>query len=351
MHNIDFLAVENEEGDGGRSGDAIVLRFAEPRQPTPVIVVIDAGFTDTGAQVVDHIEKYYNTRHIDLIISTHPDTDHLNGIRTILEQCDVEELLIHQPWNHSPDAHLLGNYDRLEEICELAMTKNVLMSEPFTGLERFGGVLRILGPTERYYLEQLNEAMEEERSGKSAERLALSASGSRLWKRTYAVLERALSYLPMETLDDIDDTGPRNKTSVITLLDLDERRSIFTGDTGIEGLNQGIDAYELIHGPISLTQPSILQVPHHGSKHNLGPSILDRILGPKNAPFGTVQAAISSAKASEKHPSPKVTNALNRRNARVVATEGNSFGYSSPGHSHVDWTGTLTPIGPLNEDD
>ena len=76
---------------------------------------------------------------------------------------------------------------------------------------------------------------------------------------------------------------------------------------------------------ISLQRPELCQVPHHGSKRNSGPTVLNRFIGtPVNqgVSVGTV-AMISAAKDGEpKHPSKRVTNALNRRGAKVVATQG-----------------------------
>lgn len=57
---------------------------------------------------------------------------------------------------------------------------------------------------------------------------------------------------------------------------------------------------------------------------------------------------VSSAKASKKHPSPKVTNALGRRGATVITTEGKNIhlGDSArPGYSRS------VPVKPLQEDD
>lgn len=350
MHTIDFLAVENEDANGQRSGDAIVLRISGERYPSPAIVVIDAGFTDTGQQVVDHIQRYYDTDQIDLVISTHPDTDHLNGLKTVLEECQVTELLIHQPWLHSADSSLLSNYERLCEIYDLAVQRGVVVSEPFAGMSRFEGMINILGPSQEYYSEQLLLAIDEERTGRAKERFSTSFSHG-LFSGAANLLEKVASYLPFETLTDEDDTGPRNKTSVVTLLDVEEARTIFTGDTGIEGLSNAIDEYESLLGPISSTPPVAFQVPHHGSKHNLGPQLLDRILGSQDAPYGSVIALISSAKAAPKHPSPKVTNALNRRGASVYATEGKSICFFSPGDGHPEYGAPVTPIGPLEEGD
>lgn len=85
---------------------------------------------------------------------------------------------------------------------------------------------------------------------------------------------------------------------------------------------------------------SFMPVPHHGSRHNIGPSILDLILGPKDgAPFAQVSAVISSAAADPDHP--KFVNAFTRRGCYVVATEGRTVLSHRRQHS---WIGS-TPVG------
>ena len=57
-----------------------------------------------------------------------------------------------------------------------------------------------------------------------------------------------------------------------------------------------------------------IQVPHHGSRRNVGPSVLDRLLGNKGTDEKRGSAFLSSAEeGAPKHPAKKVTNAFRRR--------------------------------------
>jgi beta-lactamase superfamily II metal-dependent hydrolase len=70
----------------------------------------------------------------------------------------------------------------------------------------------------------------------------------------------------------------------------------------------------------SLTNLDVLQVPHHGSKRNVSPSILNKIKGDS--------AYISTpCEENTKHPAKKVTNALRRRNMKPFQTKGNILWY------------------------
>ena len=57
--------------------------------------------------VVNHIRQFYKNPltagdpTIDLLISTHPDGDHIGGLLHVLQTLPIRELWIHQPWSHA----------------------------------------------------------------------------------------------------------------------------------------------------------------------------------------------------------------------------------------------------------
>ncbi|MFC8391122.1 ComEC/Rec2 family competence protein [Streptomyces sp. NPDC057238] len=344
MYEVDFLPVESESGPGSKSGDAIALRFTVEAEQRNAVVVIDGGFSYIGENLADHIAEYYETDVVDLIVSTHPDADHLNGISTLIEKVQAKELLIHQPRLHTYDVSDFSNLEALDSLISLAKSRSIPITEPFTGLSRFGGQFSVLGPTRSYYEKLLEQHLTEARSGLSHASKATFSSAVR------GLLSKTLSYLPIETLSDDVETSPRNNTSVISLLRVGTSRLMFTGDAGIPALDAACDEYERTIGNFSSAPLDFFQAPHHGSRRNLGPTVLDRILGERGAPYSDVASFISSAKISEKHPSPKVVNALTRRGCQVFATEGRTITHSHAAPTRHNWT-TLTPFGPLSEDD
>jgi len=76
-YEVDFLPVGED-----KSGDAITLRFgnlhADP--PQQFVMVIDGGYAETGETVVEYVRTHYKTNRIDLVVSTHPDQDHVGGV-------------------------------------------------------------------------------------------------------------------------------------------------------------------------------------------------------------------------------------------------------------------------------
>jgi beta-lactamase superfamily II metal-dependent hydrolase len=161
---IDMLSV----GEGEKSGDAIVYRFGDFSDiQKQYIVVIDGGSKTSGEQLVKVIKENYGTSYVDLIISTHPDSDHTSGLRTVMEELSVGELWMHLPWDHSERIRNLFHDGRITEeslkerlrkayryayeLEQLAIDKEVKITEPFAGTKFLDGVIEVLGPTADYY--------------------------------------------------------------------------------------------------------------------------------------------------------------------------------------------------------
>lgn len=307
MYNVDFLASTKEIPDSSSSYDAIVIQFQRETDPAPIIIVIDGGFTDKSGDILFHLDKFYKTDRINLLVSTHPDQDHINGLIPLIQQAQVDELLVHQPRLYRSNLDNFTNLEALDNLLGFAEAQGVpIAAQPFTGLSRFGGAFTILGPTEGYYRELLGEQLVK---AALPPRIRI-----RLGVRLSALLDKALAQFPMETLGNKNETTARNNSSAICLLNIDDRKLLFTGDAGIPALNYACDVYETRIGSFQANPLRFFQVPHHGSKHNLGTDLLDRIFGPESAPYSTEQIVfISAAKESLKHPSPKVTNSIMRR--------------------------------------
>ena len=84
-----------------------------------------------------------------------------------------------------------------------------------------------------------------------------------------------------------------------------------------------------------------MQVPHHGSRRNVGPTILNRT---------KAQIAFISVckQGAPKHPSQRVVNAVTRRGAKVYKTTGQNIRHHFGAPPRAGYT-ELTPL-PLVED-
>lgn len=334
MHEIDFLKVGAEE----KSGDAIALRF--PYQGRWVVVVIDGGFVDVGEELVEHVRRWYDTTHVDLVISTHPDGDHINGLTPVLEGLDVDELFIHLPRQHRSDVSDWGA-EAVDDLVRVARRRGVEVTEPFTGSTRFGGAITVAGPTVEYYESLLDAA----RLGPVQAVAASQGLGAAVGLAMRMLASRAVDFLPTETLTDLGETTERNNSSVITLLTIAGQRVLLTGDAGIPALMDAADYLDTL--PTAGVPFALFQAPHHGSRRNVGPTILNRLLGHQNG-VTRGEAIISASDKAPKHPSPKVANALLRRGYSVYTNENTHICFPNGVPTRQGWL-TATPLPPLDE--
>ena len=102
---------------------------------------------------------------------------------------------------------------------------------------------------------------------------------------------------------------------------------MLTGDAGNEALNESI-TFANSHECDLSECVDLYEVPHHGSRHNVSPSILDRLLGGiVNKDERTGRIAIASVAEISDHPKKMVVNAFKRRGINVYTTAGSTFWY------------------------
>jgi beta-lactamase superfamily II metal-dependent hydrolase len=347
MHEVDFLPV----GEGERSGDAIAVRFQYPNPDNNnnIVVVIDGGYQKDGLALANAIVEHYGTNRIDLVVSTHADADHINGLIRLVELAiagvvEIGELMLHQPWNYAydytavkfrpgaPDS-FTKSLDAAETLCNLAEQAGIPVVEPFTGDTRFDGILTVVGPDPDYYLSLVPQfgVQTQSASGLAG---ALSAMAD-------AVATRTLERLDIETLTDDGEVSAKNNSSVILELRLNGQRLLFTGDAGQDALHRAVDSLSV---PLDSDPLSFIQIPHHGSRRNVGPTILNRLLGePNTRPANSVTAFVSASKDAPKHPARRVTNAFLRRGCKVCSTEGQQIRHRYNAPDRIGWE-PLTPI-------
>jgi beta-lactamase superfamily II metal-dependent hydrolase len=332
-YEVDFLPV----GDGKKSGDAIALRFGEllVDPPQQTVVVIDGGFEASGEALVEHIRKHYKTTTIAAVVLTHPDGDHASGIKALLEKMTVHNLVMHLPWNHTDDIdhlflddrvtdesvkrRLRESLDAARELEKIAKRKGIKIVEPFYGLTGFNNVMRVLGPTEAYYKSLLPGFR-----GTPVPKEGFEALVERLLKEAKETVKKVAEKWGFETLDDSGETSAENNSSAILMFSIDGENMLFTGDAGIPALTEVYARLQAENFDFSTLK--FVQVPHHGSRRNIGPTLLNAIIGPKLAQPATIKTAFVSASAdgAPKHPAKKVTNAFMRRGAPVHVTAGTS---------------------------
>lgn len=330
---IDFLNVGNE-----KSGDAIPIRYNISGKVC--IHVVDGGVLETGESLVEHINEYYDSpSQIDAVVVTHPDGDHSGGLRTLFENFKINELWMLRPWLYADE--LIDRFSRftsvdnlkkrfkelypnIAKLEELADENSVPIFEPFQGSQI--GEFTVLAPSKDRYLDLLVESDKTPEATKEAQDALFEAAG-KIIKKVVAFIRSAWG----EEIFPEEDTSPENNMSVVQYANLCGQKILLTGDAGRATLLEAIEYAPLI----DLDLPGIkrIQVPHHGSRHNVSTEVLDSLLGPKlDSPSENFTAIISAAKEDKDHPRKAVIRAFIHRGGKVFRTEGTTMrtGHNAP---------------------
>ena len=321
-------------GEGQSSGDAITLRYGTLGTPRQRVVVVDGGYQADGERLVDFIPSVYGTRTVDLLVSTHPHNDHVGGLRPILESLDVRELWMHRPWTRSRSIRtyitdgrvthrsltdrLQRSFKQAHELEQLAQAKGVPVREPVAGVT-FENTIVVAGPTEDYYASLMASFDADQRAATLGELLVRGAKAAANW---------FVESWDDEALVEPDDDAVSsvNNSSTVLYLNLEDF-ILLTADAGVPALRQALDFLTLVQ---LSTEFRWLQLPHHGSKRNVGPSILNRLIGRPFGPESNKWGIASAAKGGRpKHPSQRVINAVRRRGAKAQSTSGEGILFHS----------------------
>lgn len=350
---VDFLAV----GNGDRSGDAIAVRYESGGAYKTM--VYDGGTKESGQALVEHIRQHYGTDYVDDVVNSHPDNDHASGLSVVLEQLRVGTLWMHRPWNYS---HIICEYfkdgritsqslkqrlqDKMRAAYDLeliAQAKRIPIKEPFQGEQI--GVFHVLSPAREWYIHDLIPAFEKSPEQKLAEEIAARDSAYSLLKSLAEATKKGLTWVAehwnLELLREDVKTSAENESSVILYGYMEQEKEgvMLTGDAGIRSLTAAMDYLDK-HNVSAVQNVKFIQVPHHGSRHNVSTSTLDRLIGPKlllPASDTSKVAYVSASAESKTHPRKMVTNAFMRRGARVIATKGQAKCYRRGMQPRAGW--------------
>lgn len=330
---IDVLAV----GEGEKNGDAIALRFGA--QGNYKVMVYDGGTKSSGNALVDHIRTHYQTERVDYVVNSHPDQDHASGLSVVLEELEVGELWMHQPWKYSKeileyfhDGRITNDSlaERLQdkmaaayELEQLAEKKGIKVCEPFAGAT-IGGYFRVLSPERDWYVHTLIPEFEKSPELKKS---PVSEAIDGLGTMFKGLVTKALDWIDekwdIETLREDVSTSAENESSVVLFASIAGKGVLLTGDAGVRALN-ATAAYAESQEINLPAQVTFAQVPHHGSRNNVSTTVLDALFGERrDQADGSRGVAIASVgRKCETHPRQVVVNAFLRRGFRVLKTKG-----------------------------
>ena len=320
-YEIDFLQV------GESNGDAICIRYGDEIRGY-AIHIVDGGYTNTGQMIIDHLDSHYGAPHyIDHVILSHADQDHAAGLIAVMRHYHVGALWMNRPWLYA--AEIIGNfhgnftaaglqrairdeYPLLAELEDMAIANRTPVYEVFAG-QRIGP-FTVLSPTRDRYLELIPEL------DRTPPSYATPLKGA--FHRLFETAKELLQWFEDWNNEQLSENPPAvsasNETSVVQLAEIEGNKILLTADAGPIALT---DAATVAYQYGMLAPPQLIQIPHHGSRRNVTPTVLNAWLGypvQEGVFRGTAFCSVGSKQTH--YPRHRVKNAFTRRGYGVSPT-------------------------------
>jgi beta-lactamase superfamily II metal-dependent hydrolase len=286
-----------------QQGDALWIEYGP--EESPFRILIDAGTPPTEPVVRQRILGLpEDERHLELMIVTHIDTDHIGGVLKLLTDppagLDVGDFwfndrrhLQQAPVSHlgAIDGEILGEQlDTLGWTWNKGFGNGLVMvgdGDDLPVIELAGGMTLTLlspGPVETdalktAWLKELDDNELDPESPDYAEKLAekMHRKGvgvpSTLGDEDTESVEELASHLFTE------DGSPANGSSIAVLAEHDRRSCLLTGDAVPSALIPSIRRLLISRQQTSLRVDAV-KLPHHGSQNNVSTELLDLVVSP-----------------------------------------------------------------------
>ncbi|HAS8451221.1 TPA: MBL fold metallo-hydrolase [Vibrio vulnificus] len=240
------------------NADSFLLTFRSPDGNKHIL--IDGGLKRDGRQALKLIEKIFEQGEIiDLVVLTHVDIDHVNGLLALFESSKVNadnvgRVLFNVP-NSIVEPELVKDkktqcgYKEGNQLLELIIKKGIKLSQAIEGDQVNLGkeiTIDILSPTKP----------------------ALELDHEK-WLKTHIGHDEEEDYDKEKLVEEKykEDSKPQNLSSIVCLITCDEKRMLFCGDSVPS---------QIIKDYIGETPVEILKIPHHGSKYNINKDLLTK---------------------------------------------------------------------------
>ncbi|OSJ34847.1 hypothetical protein BSZ19_10575 [Bradyrhizobium japonicum] len=347
---VEFLPV------GDSNGDAIVIRYGQDN--TYYLQVVDGGYAQVGEEMIKYIEENYGKDVViaDMVVS-HADNDHAKGLIPVFKRFRVASLWMNRPWLYAQEVldqfhgnwsldgwikEVRDSHQYLVELEDLARARGMEPKEIFQGTQI--GPFLVLAPSRERYISLIPDLDKTPPPYKS------EGVMKGLVEAVRGVLDAVKETMHIETLDpNPPATSASNETSVVQLGLYDDKRILLTADVGPIGL---MEAAQYAKSRGLLATPSMIQIPHQGSRRNVTPAVLDAWLGEPNGGNprrGT--ALVMVGKNKTEHPRKKVKNAFMRRGYPVFVNRSTSWMHMPYGYDKRGADMTAEPFSHDVEDD
>lgn len=338
-YRIDFIGEKEPKKDFSS-----ILVYFEIDKNKKVLGVYDGGFESTGKVLLEHLDKYYfkdEKRKLNFLVCSHPHDDHVLGLKYLIENCEVQNLYMNRPWKYADDritkdsleCTLKKTFSSISDLEAIAIKKGVKIVDAFAGA-KIEDEIYVLSPSIGFYKKLIIECCE-----KLKVKTNNKESSESLFSRVKKYIINVMEKWNKETLKEDVCTSSENEMSVVLYGDAGNESFLLTGDSGLRGLGDAIKEAEKKEISIK-NSVTLYQIPHHGSRHNVSPSLLNKMLGEiKDEGDISTKIAVASVYKGSDHPLKVVTNAFIRRGVKTYSTkDGNVISYSYKLPTYDGWT-------------
>jgi beta-lactamase superfamily II metal-dependent hydrolase len=310
-------------------GDHIVVTLTEP-SGEKISVIIDGGTKKAAEETLDRLKEYHGSNTC-VVISTHPDNDHIGGLPTVIDEMKPVEVYVNNPLNFIDKVSLYRNaaslqeaerdrlksaVERIEEVTASATKCGATIKTAYQGdcYDWKGWKINFLNPEQVLYenIWGTSDGLKElyaDKTVKDSETLRNEGS---------------------PVLDDGTDTTYMNNSSVMTLIEGYGQKLLFTGDAGMMAIRSAAQTKDI-------SNIDFLDCPHHGSRRNVDTEILG-YLKPS-------VVFISSPKKDESLPCDEVIATIQSNGGFVCTTKHhNSICYSWNITAYRPGYGAIEPL-------
>lgn len=285
INNIKYLTMFRIEMLPAEYGDCLWIEYGKPNGKTHR-VLIDGGLAGCGKILRKRINALDpDDRHFDLVVVTHIDTDHINGIINLLKN---------MPEGFCFDYFWFNGYDQIKPQGVLGVPQGIELTDLLLKLEKKenrkfwnkpfrrkavmlpasgipkkvklkGGMkMTILGPTVKgitVLYKEWDRVVREALSDKGKETPPVSEAENLFTPRELE--EISVEELAREGF--IEDDSPSNGSSIVLLAEYDGQKILLTGDAFPGDIVEGVSRLAAPQEKINL---NAVKLPHHGSKNN-----------------------------------------------------------------------------------
>lgn len=238
------------------NSDSFLIKFCSKSKNN--YVLIDGGLKANGKKTLEVLSDIFiNNEIIDLIILTHVDLDHINGLLALFESDFVNPDTIKGVVFNFP--HSEEEMDALKDKCtqcgykegnrllELMLKKKITIHKAIQGEKFTVGeevLIEILSPTQS----------------------ALDVNHKN-WRDTNIGHDENEDYNREALLKEkhAEDSKPQNVSSIACIINYDGKKMLFSGDSVPSQILSSVE---------DITPVDFFKIPHHGSKYNISAELL-----------------------------------------------------------------------------